>query len=108
MQRRLQSADSSNTRRLAVRRGPAKMSRASRSGTKAPLRLLVARRPTTIHAVSDPGEILVLLLGFPVGLGLLLAVLSLLEDDLFAAPATRDKAEATAEPVSSVEANAPS
>lgn len=36
--------------------------------------------------VSDPESIIVLVLGFHVALGLLLAVLSMLEDGLFAAP----------------------
>lgn len=39
--------------------------------------------------MSDPGTILVLVLAVPVGLGVLLAVLSGLEDSLLAPPRTR-------------------
>lgn len=39
--------------------------------------------------MSDPGTILVLVLAVPVGLGVLLAVLSGLEDSLLAAPRAR-------------------
>lgn len=67
-------------------------------GTKRSFVALRHPTATTIVAVSDPGTILVLVLAVPVGLGLLLAVLSVLEDSLYTAPRTRNR-QPESEPV---------